>query len=218
MRDIPEHDRPRERLLRHGPTALTDAELVAVHLGSGRPGEGVLDLARGLLEESGGVAGLASRDVTDLARRSGVGPAKAARLVAAFALADRVAGLPTGRLLNSSEDIAAVAGPIIGRGRSEELLILVADGRNRVRRTEVIARGGADRCDVPLREVLSCVLRHDGVAFGVAHNHPAGSLEPSGEDIAVTGRLSTAAREVGLRFLDHVVVAGSAWRSVSASR
>lgn len=217
MRDVPLHDRPRERLLRHGANALTDAELIAIHLGSGRPGEGVLELARGLLHESGGMAGLARRDAVDLARRSGVGTAKAARLVAAFALADRAAGVPTGRTLESSQDIAEAAAPIIGRERAEQLLVLVADGRNRLRRTEVIAHGSADRCGVPVREVLSCVLRHDGVAFGLAHNHPAGSLEPSTADVEVTQRLTAAAYQVGLRFLDHVIVTGSAWRSVSAS-
>lgn len=200
-----------------GSTALSDAELVAIHLGTGRRGEGVLTLAGSLLAEWGGVAGLARAHVDELARTPGVGPAKACRLVAAFALADRTATAHL-QVVRTSADIAAVAIPRIGRSRTEKVLVILLDGGNRVHRVLTVASGGATSSVVPVREVLSLALRHDAVAIALAHNHPSGSVEPSVEDVAVTARLRSAAREVGLRFLDHVIVAGDQWRSVIASR
>lgn len=215
---LPAHERPRERLGALGAAALSDAELVAIHLGSGRPGESAVALAQALLVEWGGVTGLARAAVDELARCRGVGPAKAARLVAAFALADRVAGHPQGRVLRTSADVAALAGPLIGRERVEQVVLIVADHQQRVTRVVPVARGGATGCTVPVREILSLVLRHDGVAFALAHNHPGESLDPSREDIAITTRLRSLASELGLRLLDHVIVTGHAWRSITAAR
>lgn len=210
-------DQPRERLISLGAGALSDAELVAIHLGTGRAGEGVLGLARSLLGEWGGVEGLARADVDELARTAGIGPAKACRLVAAFALADRVS-VTDRALVRTSADIAAVAIPRIGRARTEQVLLLVLDGSHRVCRVLTVASGGATSSVVPVREVLALALRHDAVAIALAHNHPSGSVDPSADDVAVTVRLGSAALEVGLRFLDHVVIAGDQWRSVTASR
>lgn len=200
-----------------GAEALSDAELVAIHLGTGRQGEEVLTLARSLLAEWDGVIGLSRADVDELSRTSGVGPAKACRLVAAFTLADRVTP-HEGAIVQSSEDVAVIASSRIGRARTEQVLLILLDGRHQVRRVTTVASGGATGSLVPVREVLSLALRHDAAAIALAHNHPSGSVDPSAEDVAVTHRLRQACDEIGLRFLDHVVVAGDHWRSVTASR
>lgn len=199
-----------------GAAALSDAELVAIHLGTGRRGEGVLALAQSLLAEWDGVGGLARADVDELARTPGVGIAKACRLVAAFTLAARVTPLD-GIVVRTSADIAAVAIPRIGLARTEQVLAILLDGSHRVCRVLTVASGGATSSVVPVREVLSLALRHDAVAIALAHNHPGGSTTPSAEDVAVTDRLRRGAVEVGLRFLDHVVVAGDEWRSIIAA-
>ena len=103
-------------------------------------------------------------------------------------------------------------------GDSNQSSAVQLDGRNRVRRIETVASGGATSSFVPVREVLSIALRHDAAAIAVAHNHPGGGVEPSAEDVAVTRRLRQACGEVGLRFLDHVIIAGDEWCSVTASR
>lgn len=213
----PVQDRPRERLARVGPDALSDAELVAVQLGSGSRGESALALAQRLLAEFGGVSGLARAEVDELARHRGVGPAKACRLVSAFALAARTQGSVLGLPLRTSADIAAVAGPLIGRSRVEKVLLLVADSQSRLCRVVTVAQGGATGCAMPVREVLSLVLRHDGVAFAVAHNHPSGCTDLSAEDRRATERLQAAAAGIGVRLLDHVIVTGHDWRSITAS-
>lgn len=215
---LPESERPRERLLRLGAVALSDAELVAIQLGSGRRGESSLELAAALLVEWGGLAGLAAAGIDELARRPGVGEAKAARIVAAFALADRTNGPPDGAILSTSADIAAVAMPLIGRARTEQVLLIVTDHKQRVRRVLPVTAGGVAGAAVPVREVLVLALRHDAVAIALAHNHPSGDPTPSSEDVLVTGRIQSTAEDVGLRFLDHVVVARGTWRSASARR
>lgn len=214
----PAADRPRERLLTLGAGALGDAELVALLLGSGSRDETALDAARGLLVEWGGLPGLAGARPVELARARGVGPAKAARLAAAFALADRLRTPRAGVVLGGSAAVAEVALPLIGRDRVERVLVLIADGGHRLLRAEPVAVGRAQGCPVPVREVLAAVLRHDGVAFALAHNHPGGDPTPTDADRAATARMVEAAEAVGLRLLDHVVVTNAAWRSVSASR
>ena len=120
--------------------------------------------------------------------------------------------------LQTSADIAAIAGPRIGRARTEQVLLLFADGAHRLTRVITVATGGAISSALPVREVLALSLRHDAVAFAVAHNHPSGAVEPSAADLTVTRRLREAADQVGLRLLDHVIVAGDRWCSITASR
>ena len=213
---LPAHDRPRERLLREGPNALSDAELVAILLGTGGPGRNVVALAQDVLARCGGVAGLARWGVPELARLDAVGPAKASRLVAALALAGRLGSPDEHPRLTDSGAIAAVAQARLNGGRVERLLVLVADSGLRLRHLEEVAKGGASGCGLPVREVLSAVLRHDGVAFALAHNHPGGDPIPTDADRAATLRVSDAAASVGLRLLDHVVVTDASWRSVTA--
>ena len=216
IRALPASDRPRERLLAHGAGALSDAELIAIQLGSGMAGKSALNIAQALLSAFGGAGGLAQAEPAELARFGGVGPAKAARLAAAVELARRVTREPDGTILVGSADIAREAARMLHGQRSEQVVVLVADSRLRLRRTETVAAGSATTCPVPVREVLATVLRHDGIAFAVAHNHPGGDPTPSSDDREATQALRDAAQATGLRFLDHVVVAGTDWRSAAA--
>jgi DNA repair protein RadC len=98
--------------------------------------------------------------------------------------------------------------------RRERVLVLVCDGANQLRHTVTVSEGSIDRALVPVREIVNAVLRHDGRAFALAHNHLSGDPEPSEADIRATRDMKTAASAVGLRFLGHVVVAGDEWREV----
>lgn len=215
MTAIPPLQRPRERLLLLGSESLADAELVAVLLGTGGRGLNALDLAHDLLIDYGGPAGLAMALPEELARRPGVGPAKAARLVAGFTLARRMAPPADGFQLRDSCDIAEVARLWLVDARRERAVLIVCDVSMRVRRAFVITEGASDRCLLPVREILTAVLQHDGTAFAVAHNHPSGDVQPSRADDEVTAVLAEAADVVGLDFLGHVVVARDRWASCS---
>jgi len=215
LTSIPAHDRPRERLLRCGAEALSERELLALVLRHGRRGESALDLAGSLLCEYGGLPAMAIARPEELAQRSGIGTAKAGALIAAFQLgrlADHSADTVT---LRSAADVARKVSPELAGLRRERVLVLVCDGANRVRRTVVVTDGAIDRSLFPVRDILNAVLRHDGRAFAVAHNHPSGDPTPSEADRRATMELFAAARIVGLRFLDHVIVADSEWRRVA---
>ncbi len=216
MAALPLHERPRERLLARGADALTERELLALVLRNGTRGLSALDLAAELLAEYGNLAHLALARPEELATRKGVGTAKAAAVVAAFQLARRVDAQVDGPLvLRSADDVARVARHELGGVRRERVLVLVCDSANRLRHTVVVSEGSIDRSLVPVREILNAVLRQDGRAFALAHNHPSGDPEPSDADRRATAEVQAAAKVAGLRFLGHVVVAGADWRAAS---
>jgi DNA repair protein RadC len=213
--DLPVRERPRERLAAFGTTALADRELLAVLLGTGgSPGVGAHTLAERLLAYFGSVAAIARAHLADLAAVTGVGPAKAAVLVAAFELARRGTVVDEPVTISGAADIVTVTAPLL-RGRSRERLVVVAcDRANRVLGCDVLSEGSADRSLMPVREAMVAVLRRDGKALALAHNHPGGNPTPSPDDIDATVQVRTAAVALGLRFLDHVVVTDTEWRQV----
>jgi DNA repair protein RadC len=117
--------------------------------------------------------------------------------------------------LRSPEDVAEIARAELGVARRERLIVLVCDASNRLIRTVTVSEGSVDRSLVPVREILNAVLRHDGRAFAIAHNHPSGTPEPSEADRRATEAVKAAAGLAGLRFLGHVVVTSEEWRAVS---
>lgn len=207
-------DEPLERLMRVGPGALSDAELVAVVAGIEAQGRGDVAVGHELILEVGGLRGLATAFPEELTRSAGIGAPEAARLLAAFELAARATGEPTNRVVDSAATIAELVSPMLARERREKVVVLVADAANRVLRLVPVATGGLDSSPLPVREVLHAVLRYDGRAFALAHNHPSGDPTPSVYDRAATEAVGRAADATGLRFLDHVIVAGTSWRSV----
>jgi DNA repair protein RadC len=214
MSALPIQDRPRERLLALGAGALSDQELLAILLRSGTRGTGATGLAASLLSAHGGVHGLASLRPEELATTTGIGLAKAASLVAAFEVGRRAAHPEEGVVIRSAEDVVQVARRHLDGQRRERVVVLVCDASNRLRHTVVVSEGCLDRSLVPVREILNAVLRHDGRAFALAHNHPSGTADPSVADQRATNEVQKAARMVGLRFLGHVLVAGACWTEV----
>jgi DNA repair protein RadC len=201
-----------------GAAGLSERELIALVLRNGRTGESAIDLASTLLATFGGLSGLARALPEELAQISGVGPAKSASLVAALrlgALAGRVTERP---VLKSSADIARVAAEHLDGLRRERVIVLVCDGANRLLQVVTVSEGSMDRSLVPVREILNAVLRHDGRAFALAHNHPSGNPAPSDADYRATAEVVSAAQIVHVRFLDHVVLAGGRWETITGSQ
>lgn len=215
MAKIPEHERPRERLYARGAEALTDRELLALVIGKGTRGKSALDVATELLVAHGGLDGMASAHPEELSGCDGVGPAKATALVAALHLGRRAEhALSDRELIRSFKDVARVALRSIGKARREKVVVLVCNRRNHLLRSVMISEGSVDRALLPVREILNAVLRNDGRAFAVSHNHPSGCTEPSVADLKATEEIAAAAKTVGLRFLGHVIVAGNEWSPV----
>lgn len=216
MAAMPEHERPRERLETLGAESLTERELLALVLRNGTKGLSAIDLAGELLAEYGGLTALAQARCEELAVRRGIGSAKAAAIVAAFELGRRHREesheLPQLRTL---EDVADAARRQLSGLRRERVVVLVCDSANRLTRTVTVSEGAIDRSLVPVREILNAVLRHDGRAFALAHNHPGGDPAPSDADQKATAGVAEGAKTLGLRFLGHVVIAAQEWSAVS---
>jgi DNA repair protein RadC len=213
---LPAECRPRERLASSGPSSLSEVELLALQLRSGSRSASASDLAADVLAQFGGLDRLSTARVEELAAVPGVGPAKAASIVAGFELARRGAcRMNPKTTLRTAADVAAAAGPRLSGLRREHMLVFACDRLGRVLQTVTLSEGSADRSLLPVREVLNAVLRHDGSAFAVAHNHPSGDPEPSQADVASTANLADGAKAVGLRFLGHVVVADGCWSEVA---
>jgi DNA repair protein RadC len=198
---------PRERAMSEGLERLGDVDLVALLLGTGRPGQNVLELSTTLMSSHGGLAGLATLPPPFL--RGAVGPARALRIAAAFELGRRAAvqhARPRARVTRS-EDVAAYMRAQLSSLDHEEMWVLCLDGQNGVRAFRKVAQGGLHGCSVAARDVLRTVLLEAASGFVVCHNHPSGDPTPSPADVTMTLALAEAALQVGLTLVDHVLVA-----------
>ena len=204
--DLPEEERPRERLARLGAGALAARELVTVLLGTGARGTSALDLADELL--ASGLRTLAARSLRDLERTRGLGRAKASRLLAALELGARVASdggaetLP----LASPEAAARYLLPRYAARPVETFGLLALDVRHRLRHEAVVSVGCLTASLVHPREVFQEAVVSRAAALVLFHNHPSGDPEPSSEDLALTRRLAAAGTLMGIEVLDHLVL------------
>jgi len=215
IRELPSKERPRERLLEHGGGSLADSELLAVLLRTGRRGASALQMAMELLRENGGLAGLLTATPHSL-RRVGLGPAKAAALLAAVEVGRRLAReqLLDGEPLSRPVDVARYLALRYHTCDQEVMGALFLDVRSHLLGEREIFRGTMSRISVAPREVLRECLQRGASAVYLFHTHPSGDPSPSAEDLLFTRRMVEAADIVGIRFADHVVL-GSRGRWVS---
>jgi DNA repair protein RadC len=206
----PDGDRPRERLWRLGAAALTAPELVAVLLGTGDGRRDALELATDLVSTGSTLRRLAARPPAELQRTPGIGPAKGARLVAAFELAARLnrEARPVSPRIGSPLDVMRVVAPALRDMPVEEFHLLALDSRSRVLRDVLITRGLLDSSLVHPREVFRAAIAEGAAGIILVHNHPSGDPTPSAEDRAVTRQLVAAGQLLDLPVYDHVIVAG----------
>ena len=198
---IPKHDRPREKLLAKGARALSDQELLAVLLGKGTSGTDVMALA-GKLARVMDEKGLDVRS-EDLMQLAGIGDAKATLLLAAIEFARRRIK-PEGVKIEMPADVLPLIRHYADR-KQEHFLCTTVNGANEVIAVRVISIGLADRSPVHPREVFADAVADRASGIIVAHNHPAGGLEPSAADVEVTGQLKAAGSVVGIALLDHII-------------
>lgn len=208
LKDLPQNERPRERLILHGEDALSNAELLAIALRVGGPGENAVALGQRLLATFDGLGGLARVSIADLCRVPGIGPSKAAQVKAALVLGRRLilaadAGHPQ---IRSPQDAANVLLAAIGDSQQEQLRVLLLDNRHRVLRTSLLYVGSVHTAVVRVAEVFREAVRDNVAAIIVGHNHPSGDPEPSTEDVQITGSVVKAGRLLDIEVLDHLIV------------
>lgn len=213
-------DGPRERLARHGPSVLSEAELIALLLRTGVPGMDAMNVARLVLDRTGGLTSLARTPVCVLETIPGLGPAKAASLAATFEVARRLESEPLelSRPIRSPCDVERHFAPRVRSARRESFFVLLLDGRHRLIAEEEVSRGTLTSSLVHPREVFREAIRSAAGALVLVHNHPSGDPTPSAEDRSVTTRLAEAGRLLGIEVIDHVVVSNRGHYSFRESR
>ncbi len=216
--DLDRSARPRERLAAAGPEALTDAELIAILLGSGMAGANAVELAQSILQEVGQLPGLHRAGYEVLCGLRGIGPAKAAQIKAAVELGRRLSqAWPLDRpVLQSPEAAAALLQFELAAAEQERFKVLLLDTRCRLIRTVDVYRGSLNTSLIRVGEVFRDAVRANAASVIVAHNHPSGDPTPSPEDIAVTRAIIEAGRLLDIEVLDHLVIGAGTFVSMKA--
>jgi DNA repair protein RadC len=210
IKDWPEDERPREKLLNRGPEILSDAELLALVLRTGDAASqtSAVDHARLLLTRFGSLRELARASIAELCQIKGIGPAKAAELQAVFELARRFSteALRQGERYTCSEDVFRHYHERLRDRKKEVFLTLLLDCKNQVIREVQVSEGSLTASIVHPREVFAPVVRESAAAVLFVHNHPSGDPTPSREDIEITSRLKEAGNLMGVKVLDHIII------------
>jgi DNA repair protein RadC len=218
IRDWPEDERPREKLLKRGVTALSDAELLALVLrtGDASAGKSAIGLGRELLERfNGNLRELAQAELHELQQIKGLGPAKATSIKAAFTLGSRFQArrLETLERFTSPAQVFDFFHHELRDSRKELFLALLLDGKNRITRKVQISEGSLNQSIVHPREVFAPAVRESAAAVIFIHNHPSGDPAPSREDREITRRLKEAGDLLGIKVLDHIIIGDGSFYS-----
>ena len=207
IRDLPEDDRPREKLSRLGAKSLSEPELLALFFGSGLPGMTAIELGKVLLDRFGSLRKLAGSTVGELSQIKGIGPAKSSQLAAIFELSRRLARERiVERPVDSPEAVYTLLGEEMSALPYESLRAIFLNTRSHLIRVEEITRGGLNESVAHPREILRAALTHHAYSYILVHNHPSGDPAPSSADRALTRRLIAASKEVGIEMIDHIII------------
>jgi DNA repair protein RadC len=211
IREMPQDERPREKLLGRGAAALTDSELIAILLRTGLPGANAVEVARQLLEQYGSLSGLSRCSVKEIASIPGIGPAKAIQLVAAFGLGQRLANERLSRRkLDSPELVHDLVAAEMRTLHKESLRVILLDTRYHLLRMEEISLGSVNESIAHPRDVFRPAVISSAYAVIVVHNHPSGDPSPSQSDHSLTRRLAEAAELLQIKLLDHIIIGAPA--------
>lgn len=207
IHDIPEEERPRERLIRNGPESLSNAELLGVILRTGSREENVVNLCNRILKEYN-IKQLSLANVTRLTQVHGIGKAKAAQIAAVFELARRLETFveEPKRKICSPKDVYVLMYPKMREQKKEKFITLCLDTKNQVLKEEVVSIGSLNASIVHPREVFKSALMESSASVIMVHNHPSGDPSPSREDIMVTEKMVEGGKLLGIDVLDHIII------------
>ncbi|GAB1416896.1 DNA repair protein RadC [Paludibacter sp.] len=217
IRDWSEEDRPREKMLKKGTSALSDAELLAILIGSGSRNESAVDLSKRILSScQNNINELAKLSIQDLCSKyKGIGEAKAITIIAALEFGKRRKTQQNveRKKISSSRDIFHLFEADMIDLNHEEFWVVLLDGANKAMETKRLTQGGRNQTIVDVPMLLKLALEKKATALAVAHNHPSGQRFPSKEDDKVTQRVKAGCEAIGIRFLDHLIIAGGGYYS-----
>ena len=216
----PESERPREKLMQYGPMKLSETELLAIMIRSGAGGYSALDVARELLQKTGGLNKLAQMDYNDILQMEikGLGKTKAVTIAAALQLARRLQieeSKTPDQVLRTSEEVARICSPKLRDLKKEIFMVLLLASNNRLIKEVIISEGVLNASVVTPREVFREAILGMAAAVILVHNHPSGNPEPSREDIRLTRQMVECGKTMNIPVLDHIIVAGDGYTSFS---
>lgn len=221
VKELPSDDRPREKLLQKGAESLSDAELIAILLRTGRKGKSVLEISQELINDEKNLALLATRSVKSLTKISGIGNDKAVTLAAAFELSRRILSQSKWRSdkkITSPQDIADIFIPILRDEVKEKFMVVCLNSANKVIKYETISVGNLNSSVVHPREIFKVAIDNNSASIILIHNHPSGNPEPSNEDIRITKKLVESGKILEIPVFDHVIIAGETYTSFVEKR
>ena len=221
VKELPPDDRPREKLLLRGAQSLSDAELVAILLRTGKKGKSVIEIARELISSEGNLAMLATKTVDSLQKISGIGKDKAATIAAAFELSRRILSQPkwlANKKITSPQDIAEIFIPILRDDNKEKFIVVCLNSANKIIKHETISIGNLNSSVVHPREVFKVAIDNSSASIILIHNHPSGNPEPSNEDIRITKKIVETGKIMEIPVFDHLIIAGETYTSFVEKR
>jgi DNA repair protein RadC len=219
LKEIPEEERPREKLIHRGSHSLSDAELLAIILGSGTPEESAVQVAQRILKKVGDLKTLSEMGISELMEFPGIGPARAAQLKAALELARRYKEVlsKSRARFSSSRMVFDYFGPEFCGKSQEEFWVIALDAKNRLVQAARITKGTLLGSLVHPREIFEVAIRNRAAGIIIFHNHPSGDPQPSMEDRKVTGQISEAGKLLGIPLLDHLIMGNESYFSFKDS-
>ncbi|MCY6485072.1 DNA repair protein RadC [Clostridium aestuarii] len=214
--DLPKNERPRERLLRYGGDNLSNSELLAIILRTGTSKENVLNLSTRILKESGGLNELLSSNAEEFMSLNGIGPAKAAQLLAVSELFKRFKAFKSGEFyaIKQPKDAVNLVMEEMRYLKEEHLRVIMLNTKNRVTCIKDVSIGTLNSSIVHPREIFSEAIKKNSAAIIICHNHPSGDPTPSSEDINVTYRLKECSELLGIGLLDHLIIGNGIYVSL----
>ena len=221
VKELPLDDRPREKLLLRGSQNLSDAELVAILLRTGKKGKSVLEIARELINSDGNLAMLATKTVDSLQKISGIGKDKAATLAAAFEISRRILSQAkwfSNQKVTSPQEIADIFIPILRDDTKERFIVVCLNSSNKIIKHETISIGNLNSSVVHPREIFKVAIDCSSASIILIHNHPSGNPEPSNEDIRITKKVVESGKILDIPVFDHLIIAGDTFTSFVEKR
>jgi len=216
IKDWPEDERPRERLLKHGAGSLSEAQLLAIILRTGGCGKSAIDIAMELLAGVGSLRKLEQAGIAEICRTKGMGRAKAAQLKAALEIARRLNREQPGSApaFSTGKEVFCYLQPLMSGLKKETFYCLMLDVKNRLIKEMRISEGTLSSSLIHPREAFTNAVRESAASVIFAHNHPSGDPTPSRDDIEITGRLEKAGEMLGIKLLDHIIVGDGQYTSM----
>lgn len=214
--DLPQNERPREKLIRYGCDALSNSELLAVILRTGSSSENILNLSDRVLKETGGLNGVLNCSIDELLKLKGIGEAKAAQLLAVGELLKRFKSFKSGEIIKISQpkDAAEYVMNEMRYLKQEHLKVIMLSTKNAVINIKDVSVGSLNSSIVHPREVFSEAIRKSSASIIICHNHPSGDPTPSSEDISLTGRIKECGKLLGIELLDHIIIGDGTYVSL----